>query len=472
MLITFYVGVWIWVDGNNHSNQRSLLSSEFQYPGARQSSATWIDDSNNVWMYGGEGLPQRKTGFVRDLNELWTFNIKKRKWEYLGPSDIKTTNISKPWPGSCHGCIACNFHTESVVLMSGSKKEKTLYTMWIYDMLHNSWSSLKYSNDSKTLPSPRRYASHWCDSRSGTLWVFGGSSVTNQLLNDMWKFTFKSKMWEKINFEHVMHQLPIPRFGASTWHHPSGDLYLFGGKSISGLMQDLWIFSCKTLTWKNLSMSANIEGSAGKYGIFRIPSTKNIPGGRKSGATWVDTIGNLWLFGGSGYDADTKDIFKISGLLSDFWVYNPPSNTWAWVGGSKKGEGMPKYGFKGKPSPSNIPGPRESAITFNIKNQFWMFGGGGHDVTQRDGLLNDLWFYHIPKGKIYTKYHDLPGDTLNLPIGYKIAISFGAAFVAILLTLIACYKEDCQKACQEQKKHGFNRVKYEPVEVKMQVPSV
>ena len=40
------------------------------------------------------------------------------------------------------------------------------------------------------------------------------------------------------------------------------------------------------------------------------PSQTNTPGGRESGANWVDLSGNLWLFGGS------------TGL-SDMWEYQP-----------------------------------------------------------------------------------------------------------------------------------------------------
>lgn len=56
----------------------------------------------------------------------------------------------------------------------------------------------------------------------------------------------------------------------------------------------------------------------GVYGLLGIPSAGQIPGSRDSAVTWSDSNGNLWLFGGQGYDsADTL------GFLNDLWVFQP-----------------------------------------------------------------------------------------------------------------------------------------------------
>jgi hypothetical protein len=53
------------------------------------------------------------------------------------------------------------------------------------------------------------------------------------------------------------------------------------------------------------------------------------PGGRVGAAMWLDDIGDVWLFGGSGYgEAD-------SGYLNDLWKYSATSNQWTWVSGSR-----------------------------------------------------------------------------------------------------------------------------------------
>jgi hypothetical protein len=48
-----------------------------------------------------------------------------------------------------------------------------------------------------------------------------------------------------------------------------------------------------------------------------VPAAANVPGGRGYGVSWFDKSGNVWLFGGDGYDSTG------SGLLNDLWRYQP-----------------------------------------------------------------------------------------------------------------------------------------------------
>ena len=41
----------------------------------------------------------------------------------------------------------------------------------------------------------------------------------------------------------------------------------------------------------------------GVYGTLGIAAAGNIPGARDSAATWTDSNGNFWLFGGEGADS-------------------------------------------------------------------------------------------------------------------------------------------------------------------------
>jgi hypothetical protein len=59
-------------------------------------------------------------------------------------------------------------------------------------------------------------------------------------------------------------------------------------------------------------------GQSGVYGTLETPASGNIPGGRASAASWTDSSGNLWLFGGRGFDVNGN-----YGELNDLWVYQP-----------------------------------------------------------------------------------------------------------------------------------------------------
>ena len=110
--------------------------------------------------------------------------------------------------------------------------------------------------------------------------------------------------------------------------------------------------------------SSSFGSSAhGTYGVLGQPATGNIPGSRWSAATWTDANGNLWLFGGQGYDASDPE-----GILNDLWEFNPSTNQWAWMGGSStlNCADVPQkychqpgvYGTMGDPAAANIPGSR------------------------------------------------------------------------------------------------------------------
>ena len=70
-------------------------------------------------------------------------------------------------------------------------------------------------------------------------------------------------------------------------------------------------------------------GATGVYGTLTQFAADNLPGARQEAATWTDSKGNLWLFGGNGYDGS-----GTLGYLNDLWELNPATKQWAWMGGS------------------------------------------------------------------------------------------------------------------------------------------
>jgi hypothetical protein len=57
------------------------------------------------------------------------------------------------------------------------------------------------------------------------------------------------------------------------------------------------------------------------YGPKGTPAAGNIPGGRSAAASWIDTSGHFWLFGGWGVDASGN--FND---LNDLWEYQPAAS--------------------------------------------------------------------------------------------------------------------------------------------------
>ena len=69
-----------------------------------------------------------------------------------------------------------------------------------------------------------------------------------------------------------------------------------------------------------------------------LVSLSTLPGDRVETSTaWVDTSGNLWLFGGlaNGFD------------LNDMWQYNVSSGIWTWMSGTNLNNNAGTYGTFG-----------------------------------------------------------------------------------------------------------------------------
>jgi hypothetical protein len=137
---------------------------------------------------------------------------------------------------------------------------------------------------------------------------------------------------------------------------------------------------------------ANVVNQAGVYGTLGVGAATNVPGARWSSAAWTDRNGNLWLFGGQGFDS------TANGSLSDLWVYT--GGQWIWVRGPSSVSQAGIYGIQANPVvwPHVVddPGGRyEPGYWIDPFNQMWMFGGEGVDSTGTggNGLLNDLWRY-------------------------------------------------------------------------------
>ena len=184
--------------------------------------------------------------------------------------------------------------------------------------------------------------------------------------------------------------VPGARNNAVSWTDSSGNLWLFGGwggsLGTTGLLNDLWKFSPTTKEWIWVSGS-DTPGAIGFYGTQGVASASNVPGARFLSVSWIDSSGNLWLFGGEGYGPT-----GVNGDLSDLWEFNPTAKTWTWVSGSSTANSKGVYGTLGVASASNVPGARfESVSWIDSHGNFWLFGGDGYDSTGADGFLNDLW---------------------------------------------------------------------------------
>ena len=128
------------------------------------------------------------------------------------------------------------------------------------------------------------------------------------------------------------------------------------------------------------------------------PRPAIVPGARQAASSWIDSAGNLWLFGGVGYDST-----GACGKPERSVAIQSEQREWTWVSGGSGDNAGGVYGTQGTASVGNVPGGRDSVSSWiDSSGNLWLFGGYGYDSTGQLGYLNDLWQYDPSTGELTT----------------------------------------------------------------------
>jgi len=266
----------------------------------------------------------------------------------------------------------------------------------------NGFYGTKGAASPENVPGARQYSVSWKDGR-GNLWLFGGNGYDKNGnaddLSDLWKFD--GTCWTWVSGPSIIDQygyyvtkglanslnVPGARESSVSWIDRRGNLWLFGGYGLAetssfNLLNDLWKFDGTNWTFVSGSNTVN---QSGVYGTKGVPDSLNVPGSRRDSVSWIDGYGNLWLFGGQGYDAYGNGTY-----LNDLWKFDDAN--WTWVSGSKAANQWGVYGTEGKADSLNVPGARCQSVSWiDGYGNLWLFGGWGLDASGNWGELNDLW---------------------------------------------------------------------------------
>jgi N-acetylneuraminic acid mutarotase len=375
-------GTWTWMSGSELAAQPGIYGTKGapaadNVPGARYASSSWTDSAGNLWLFGGHGLDS--TGTKEYLNDLWRYepdNGDNGTWTWMSGSDLaaqpgtygtKGVPAADNVPGARYGSASWTDSMGNLWLFGGffgrgkNRNRYYLNDLWRYEPDNGdngTWTWMSGSDlfdqrgiygtkgvpSQDNVPGARQESFAWTDD-NGTMWLFGGYGLDKNAnwyyLNDLWRYDPDNNTWTWVNGSDKVgkkgkygakgmtaeENVPGARYDGVAWMDNIGNLWLFGGyghgnSGRPGYLNDLWRYEPDNDLWTWISGSDRIN-KPGIYGTKGVPAADTTPGTRNGSVAWVDSTGDLLLFGGYGYDI-LKD---IKGYLNDLWRYELPADT-------------------------------------------------------------------------------------------------------------------------------------------------
>ena len=266
---------------------------------------------------------------------------------------------------------------------------------------------------------------------------------------------------------------PPSLYEPAYWIDINDNLWIYGGYCGNGnLYQALWKYNPYQNMWTWIH-GDSIPNQPPVYGTLGIPSPLNSPGSRNCPATWIDSSGNLWMYGGYTMGNVTRaDLWKFDtatlewtwmsgstftsvgntltlgvpssvqtprsvaetnctwtdnqnqlwlyGGVKQYWLdyyddvlrYNISTNEWTWIRGGSVSV-QPVYGIQGVPAATNTPGSRLAFAKWqDSAGDFFFMNGTSYYFGAQD--RNDIWRYHSSTDEwTWMSGSQLPNDTGN-----------------------------------------------------------
>ncbi|HYV90865.1 MAG TPA: kelch repeat-containing protein [Chitinophagales bacterium] len=347
-------GEWTWMNGDSaqiptaHFGTQGVFDS-LNTPPALYESGEFTDNQGNFWLFGGGN----------NYSDLWKFNPTINQWAWIkGPGIINQWGI---------------YGSQGVPSLTNN-------------------------------PGARGWGiTTWVDT-TGNLWIYGGLGYDvngfDNMMSDLWRYNISTNEWTWMKGVDTCHS--IGHYGTmgipdsanyppcmwetnGSWTDANNNLWLFGGGSDFGSLDDIWKYNIATNEWTWIS-GLGVPNTPAAYGVKGVSSPTNNPGARTVYCKWKDSNGNFWVFGG-GYNNHQKN---------DLWKYDISIHEWTWMSGDSTTIGEVELDSICNPSVSNIPEGRyeNRACWIRECDNLSMYGGYG-----ATGLQGDLWNYKISNGE-------------------------------------------------------------------------
>ncbi|MCI0565525.1 MAG: hypothetical protein MN733_44240, partial [Nitrososphaera sp.] len=191
--------------------------------------------------------------------------------------------------------MALDYENDVVIMFGGYGNGSHLGDTWVLDMEEGVWREMRPD----PAPTPRAASSLVYDPGSMRMFLFGGFSFGHSVVsNDTWAYDYPTNSWTDLN------PVTAPSERASygmALDSKRDKLVLFGGFTENGYFNDMWAYSLRENSWKELQILGELPSPRGAMGF-----------------AYDESNDSFIMFGG----------FSDKGFFSDTWIFYPDDNTW------------------------------------------------------------------------------------------------------------------------------------------------
>ncbi|KAI8900611.1 Muskelin N-terminus-domain-containing protein [Globomyces pollinis-pini] len=336
------------------------------------------NDTEIIYLFGGwDG--------TRDLSDFWAYHCKEREWRCIS---LDTRKQGGPDPRSCHKiCFDPNhkvIYTLGKYVDPDSRPNIQLDSdFWKFDLITGRWT--KINNNTAQEGGPDLIYDHQMvvDSDRGTLYVFGGRTISPDpahiSYSGLFSWNIATNTWRCIKSD--LHQpssaIQIKsRIGHSMLFNPlTREIYIFAGQRNKDFLADFYIYQIDTDR------------------VIEVSRDYSKNGGPDAGFTQRATI-----------DVELGEFYVLSGLMREknalsetknaFWVYNIKKNKWTKVY-ENENVGTEYWSTMTHQEPR----PRFAhQLVYNSKRKSqYLFGGNPGENAHPNLRLDDFWELYLTR---------------------------------------------------------------------------
>ncbi len=351
---------WTWMNGAQIiTNTAGVLGTQGipsvnNYPpSGGLSGFGWCDFNNNLW-------------FFHSYGDMWKYSIATNEWTWMKGTGVTLQPAVYGVMGVPNISNTPGHHGESKCAWTDASDNLWIYldgNMWKYDISTNMWTWMKGPGAAMPVanygtmgvasatnqPGISQSWDFWKD-KNGKF-IIGYSSSNS---SSMWLYDPLTNMWTWISgLQSITSGTGatfISQCTASTNRKPGKRiesrganyndptlcneyLWFCAGQSF-GSFNDLWAYKPSQNTWTWVS-GDSVTGNLGNYGTKGVPSPNNMLPCRFGHAMWVDSLQQVWIFGGvvRGLVSRGNDLWRFTpepsclGIVIDTFILVPPADS-------------------------------------------------------------------------------------------------------------------------------------------------